>query len=237
MNGINRKGMTFTMKITWLGQAGLLMETSGLKIIIDPYLSNSVVKINPKNYRRQPVDESFLKIKPDVVVCTHNHLDHVDPETLKFYLADTERSVVVLAPEAAWAEVKKFGGNHNYVQFNRHSSWTEGDVEFYSVKAQHSDIHPIGVIIKAEGKKYYITGDTLYNDDIFEDIPNDIDVMFVPINGVGNNMNMTDAKRFAQRVGAKTVVPVHWGLFDNLNPNDFKCENKVIPQMYKEINV
>ena len=35
------------MKITWLGQAGLLFETEKLTIMIDPYLSNSVEKINP----------------------------------------------------------------------------------------------------------------------------------------------------------------------------------------------
>ena len=70
------------MKITWLGQAGLFIETCGLKIIIDPYLSDSVEKINPKNYRRTPVDEAFLKIKPDVIICTHNHLDHVDIDAI-----------------------------------------------------------------------------------------------------------------------------------------------------------
>ena len=71
------------MKITWLGQAGLLMETGGKIVLIDPYLSNSVAKVNPLNDRRVPVEEQFLHIKPDVIICTHNHLDHVDPETLK----------------------------------------------------------------------------------------------------------------------------------------------------------
>ena len=46
------------MKITWLGQAGLLFETDGKRILVDPYLSDSVRAINPKNYRRVPVDES-----------------------------------------------------------------------------------------------------------------------------------------------------------------------------------
>ena len=30
-------------------------------------------KINPKNYRRVTVDESFFDIKPDVMIFTHNH--------------------------------------------------------------------------------------------------------------------------------------------------------------------
>ena len=37
------------MKITWLGQAGLLFETNGKTILIDPYLSDSVAQIEPHN--------------------------------------------------------------------------------------------------------------------------------------------------------------------------------------------
>ncbi len=222
------------MKITWLGQAGFLFETEKLKIIIDPYLSSSCEKLNPLSYRRQPVNEKFLSIEPDVLVFTHNHLDHVDPETLVHYL-DKDSGVLVLAPEAAWAEVRKFGNNHNYVKFNRHTEWTEKGVKFTAVKAEHSDIHPIGVIIDDGEKKYYITGDTLYNTDIFEDIPNDIYALFVVMNGKGNNMNQQDAERFAEKVNAKITVPTHWGLHDELYPSDFKYKKVVLPEIYEEI--
>ena len=224
------------MKIIWLGQAGLLMETGSLKIIIDPYLSDSVAKINPKNKRRVPVDERFLKIIPDVLICTHNHLDHTDPETLEHYLKN-EESIVVLAPKSAWDEVRKFGGNHNYVMFNRHTEFTVGNVKFTAVKAEHSDVHPIGVIIECDGKKYYITGDTLYNTDIFEDIPGGIDVMFLPVNGLGNNMNMIDAKRFCEKIEPKVAVPFHCGLFDDLDLNKFRYKNKIVPKIYEEMNL
>ena len=73
------------MKITWLGQAGLLFEVADKKILVDPYLSNSVAKIQPQNYRRVQVDEDFLRIKPDIILLTHNHMDHTDTETLKYY--------------------------------------------------------------------------------------------------------------------------------------------------------
>lgn len=212
------------------------METGSLKIIIDPYLSDSVAKINPKNKRRVPVDERFLKIIPDVLICTHNHLDHTDPETLEHYLKN-EESIVVLAPKSAWDEVRKFGGNHNYVMFNRHTEFTVGNVKFTAVKAEHSDVHPIGVIIECDGKKYYITGDTLYNTDIFEDIPGGIDVMFLPVNGLGNNMNMIDAKRFCEKIEPKVAVPFHCGLFDDLDLNKFRYKNKIVPKIYEEMNL
>ncbi len=41
------------------------MKKNGFKIMIDPYFSNSVEKLNSKNYRRIEVDESFFNIKPN----------------------------------------------------------------------------------------------------------------------------------------------------------------------------
>lgn len=224
------------MKITFLGQAGLLFEKNGFKIMTDPYLSNSVEKINPKNYRRVSVDEGFWEVKPDVMIFTHNHLDHYDPETAKRFLS-TDSPILVLAPGSVWNEVRKIGGNHNYVLFNRHTSWTEKGIKFTAVKAAHSDEMAIGVLIDDGEKKYYITGDTLYNEEIFADIPQNITAVFLPINGAGNNMNMSDAKAFAERIGAKYTVPIHFGMFDEINADAFECDNKVIPKIYKEIEL
>lgn len=224
------------MKITWLGQAGLLFDTGRTTVMIDPYLSDSVKAINPANWRRVPVEESLFGIKPDVMLFTHCHLDHYDPETVERFIG-ADSSITVLAPSSVWGEVRKMGGNNNYVLFDRHTLWTQGDISFYAVKAQHSDVHAIGVIIEHKGKTYYVSGDTLYNTEILADLPQNIDVAFLPINGVGNNMNMADAAAFAKKIGAKQVVPLHIGLFDELTADGFACENKVIPQFYKKINL
>ena len=144
---------------------------------------------------------------------------------------------MVLAPKSVWDEVRKIGGNNNYVLFNRHTSWTQNGIKFTAVKAEHSDPTPIGVIIDDGKKKYYITGDTLYNEEIFEDIPEEIYALFLPVNGVGNNMNMFDAARFAKRINAKRVVPIHIGMFDELTADNFDCHNKVTAEIYKEIKL
>ena len=222
------------MKVTYLGQAGLLFEKDGFSIMIDPYLSDSVEKINPKNYRRVPVDESVFGIKPDVMIFTHNHLDHYDPETVSHFITETSK-ITVLAPESVWGNVRKNGGANNYVQFDRHTEWTENGIHFTAVKAEHSDKMAIGVIIDDGERKYYVTGDTLYNKEIFEDIPSDIYALVLPVNGVGNNMNMADAARFAERIGAEKTVPIHVGMFDELTSDSFDCKNKVIPKIYEEI--
>lgn len=224
------------MEVIWLGQAGLLFIKDGFKIMIDPYLSDSVKKINQKNYRRVAVDRTFFEIEPDVMIFTHNHLDHYDPETVSHFItADTD--MLVLAPSSVWSEIRKIGGGNNYIQLDRHTSWTENGIKFTAVKAVHSDIAAIGVIIDDGDKKYYVTGDTLYNDEIFDDIPNDIYAVFLPVNGVGNNMNMTDAMRFCERINPKVAVPIHCGMFDNIDMNKFGYKNKVVPKIYEEIKI
>lgn len=224
------------MKVILLGQAGLLFDLDGVRVMVDPYLSNSVERLEPKNYRRQPIDESFFDIKPDILVLTHNHLDHTDPETLK-KLFSRHNGICVLASGNAWQTVRKFGGDNNYIMFNRGTVWTEKGIRFEAIHAEHSDDKAVGVIISYDGKNYYITGDTLYNKKVIKDINVPIDVVFLPINGVGNNMNMTDAAQFAREIKAKTAVPVHFGMFDSINAGKFNFKNKVIPEIYKEISV
>ena len=222
------------MKITWLGQAGLLFETEGKKILIDPYLSDFVKTVEPANYRRVPVDERFLAIKPDVLICTHNHLDHYDPETVKHFVTEESR-VTVLAPSSVYYDVRRIGGDHNYVKFNRHTEWTEKGIRFTAVRAEHSDPSPIGVLIDDGTHVFYVTGDTLYSTEIFDDLPENIYAVFLPINGVGNNMNMTDAQRFCERIKPKVAVPLHCGMFDAIDPHDFAYKNTVVPTVYEEV--
>lgn len=221
------------MKMTWLGQAGLLLKIEGLTILADPYLSDSVKKINPQNARRIPVDKTFFNVCPDLLLLTHNHLDHTDPETLTHFLSQGQ--VTVLASQNAWEEARKFGGNHNYVLLNRHSQWSQGKVTITAVKAAHSDPYAVGFLIQGENKTLYLTGDTLYHTEIFNDLPEEIDWIFLPINGVGNNMNLQDAARFAAQCGAKGAVPLHFGMFDSIDPAQFAFQHKLIPIIYKEL--
>ena len=226
------------MKITWLGQAGLLFDNGKVKIMVDPYLSNSVEKVEPLNYRRVPVKEEFLSVTPDVMIFTHDHLDHYDPETAPIFLERKEKRMTVLSPSSVWQKARAFKA-HNNVQFNRGTSWTEYGFRFTAVKAEHSDVHAIGVLIEEldTAKIFYVTGDTLYNEAIFADLPENIDIIFLPVNGVGNNMNEEDAVRFFKKSGAKAAVPYHVGMFDEKTPEMFDADNRIILEIYKETEV
>jgi len=224
------------MKITWLTQAGLLIESGGLQVMIDPYLSDHVGNTGGR-HRRIPVDETMFDLTPDVMVFTHDHADHYDPETASRFLEKKEKRMLVLSPHSCWQKAREHGGPHNYVRFQAGAEWTEKDVRFISVPAEHSDPCAIGVIIEAEGKRLYITGDTLYSSCVLNALPFDVDYVFLPINGAGNNMNAKDAARFAAKTGAKYAVPLHYGLLDELTPDGFAFENKIILTLYQTIGI
>ena len=227
------------MKFTWLGQAGLLLEKENTSILIDPYLSDIIGQRDPARRRRLPIAAEYFDVCPDVMIFTHDHVDHYDPETAPRFLERADKPITVLAPLAVWPKARACGGPHNYVQFNRHTEWTERGFRFLAVKAEHSDPHPIGVIIEdqADGRRYYITGDTLYNNEIFGDIVGQIDFLFLPINGAGNNMNALDAARFAARINAKIAVPIHFGMYDDIDPSCFSYPSVIIPEPYKTIHL
>ena len=223
------------MQITWLGQAGLMFESRGKILLVDPYLSDSVSAIQPSKHRKMPPNDEFLQIHPDYILLTHDHADHTDEETLSHYLCRDE-NITVLASGNAWQRVSKFGGRCNYVLFNRGTTWTEKEFKWKAIYAEHSDACAIGSVITAEGKNFYVTGDTLYNEKIFPEVQSTkIYAVFLPINGEGNNMNAADAEKFVSRIGAKFSVPIHFGMFDNVSPACFKSKNKIVPDIYQPI--
>lgn len=221
------------MKTTFLGQAGLLFRENGTTVMIDPYLSDSVGRMDPNKKRNVPVDTRFFSLKPDVLVITHEHLDHYDPETVARYVT-ADSQVTVLSPFSVWQKIRAIGGKNNYVLFDAGTMWSEHGFTFSAVPAVHSDPYAIGVVIDNGTHKYYVTGDTLYSHRIFAHVPPDVYALFLPINGAGNNMNRQDAARFAEKIRARVVVPMHFGLLDRLDAEDFSCDNKRILDVYKE---
>lgn len=71
----------------WLGQAGFWIETGAHRLLIDPYLSDSLARKyrGRKNdhVRMMPPPVTVADLpRPDLVLVTHGHTDHLDPDTL-----------------------------------------------------------------------------------------------------------------------------------------------------------
>lgn len=225
------------MKIYFLGQAGFLIISNRKKILIDPYLSNNVANFEPANIRRQHIDDSFLKIKPDYILISHCHLDHYDKETLKYYLKNGD-DVSVICPSSVFYDIKSIWEKPKYILLKEGSKYHESFFDVLGIKCKHSDPFAIGFLLTIENKKLYFTGDTLFDESIFNSKEIfDVDFLALPINGVGNNMNINEASIFATRLNAKIAIPIHYGMFDTIDPNKFEYPNKKILKIYQSLNI
>lgn len=226
------------MKVTWLTQNGFAFENDKIKIMVDPYLTDSLGKIKPEKSRRIPADESYFSFDPDVVLITHDHIDHMDMETVEKLCEKSTKEIRFLVSESVYNKLSGVISRHEVVILAPHSVWSEGGVTFYSVHAEHSDRSAVGFIIDDGKETFYISGDTIYNYDVIDDVldlaPDGVDYAFLPINGKGNNMNARDAADFAYEIGAKAAIPVHFGLTDDVNADEFDFDDRIILEPYKE---
>ena len=229
------------MKHIWLGQGGLLLISGKLRIVIDPYLSNSMRSVDRTMKRKVKIKRKFLKVKPDMLILTNSHPDHADMATVKKYLYKTRKRTVVLASEKAYHKLysERIAGRYTNVMFEEGDEWTLGHLLVKGVRCKTDDKTAFGVIIEDSytNKQIYVAGNTLYNKYLVQELPKDIDVAYVPISGQYSTMNIDDAERFAKDLSAKVVVPFHFGMFDNVNPKKFDCENKILPKPYEVIPI
>ena len=88
----------------WVGQSGFLLQWRGRHLLFDPYLSDSLTKKyanTDKPHARMTgrvVAPERLKVI-DVVTSSHNHTDHLDPETLVPLLRGNSNLELII-PEA-----------------------------------------------------------------------------------------------------------------------------------------
>ena len=197
------------LKIRWIGQSGYILTDGKTEVCIDPYLSNVVDRLA---HRGRMVKAPFSpeEIKSDIVICTHNHLDHVDIDAIPLMKKD---DMLFLAPDDA-KQILRECGVTNYKAFDVGAAVKIGDFELEAVFADHT-VPGVGVIVKYNGITMYFSGDTEYNKKLEELKNYNIDIMFVCINGKLGNMNVNDAVKLTGIINPKVGVPAHYGMFES----------------------
>jgi L-ascorbate metabolism protein UlaG (beta-lactamase superfamily) len=240
----------------WLGQSGFLLQWKGKRVLVDPYLSDSLTKKyadTDKPHIRMServVDPQLLK-NILIVSSSHNHTDHLDAETLvpvlknnpgiKFIIPEANREFVAQRVEC---------GKEFPVGLNDGQSVTVGDFSFHGIPAKHNEIErderghcrSMGYVIRFGKYKIYHSGDTLWFDELTGLLnPFAVDVAMLPINGndpsrkVAGNLSCEEAPRLAKAINAKCVIPCHYDMFafNTADVNDFIKEAEKIKQPYR----
>lgn len=222
------------MIIRWIGQSGYIVKTAHTEIIIDPYLSDVVNRVaGRERLVEAPVDPK--EIKADAVICTHNHLDHLDVDAI----AEMDESLLYITTYEGKEKLNSLGRT-NVRACMVGDSLSVRDVEITAVHAKHT-VEAFGVILKAEGVTLYFSGDTLYDEELFSIAAYQPDVTFICINGRLGNMNVDEAVETAEKIGAKMNVPNHYGMFasNTEDPEKFtgRMNNGFIMEFDREYQV
>lgn len=197
------------LKIRWIGQSGYLLNDGKTEVCIDPYLSNVVDRI-AKRGRMVKAPFSPEELKSNIVICSHNHLDHVDIDAIPLI---NKENMIFLAPLHAKETLTECGVSH-FVPFDEGTEYTVGDFKFTAVFADHT-VPAVGIVVEHNGITLYFSGDTEYNDRLCELADRQIDVMFICINGKLGNMNVEDAVRLTKAISPRVGVPTHYGMFES----------------------
>ena len=201
--------MSFT--INHLGQNCFYFNMDGFKLLIDPYFSDSCEAVSSANFkfiRRTPVFIPADEIDADFVYCTHDHLDHLDPETIPHI-----KNATFAGPSSCAEHYKKLGLEDSRIKvLDRGESMEINGCKLTSVYAEHTP-DSCGLIIEYDGKKVYNVGDGVLSDKLFDSKDMNIDLILVPINGKLGNLNPEEAARLSKELKVKAAVPCHYDMF------------------------
>ncbi|MEP7111072.1 MAG: MBL fold metallo-hydrolase [Ferruginibacter sp.] len=240
----------------WLGQSGFLLQWKGKRILIDPYLSDSLTKkyaATEKPHTRM----SELVVKPEllknisIVTSSHNHTDHLDAETLMPVL-ENNPGIKFIIPEANRdfvAERLKSGRDFPFGLIDGRSVTFDG-FTFHGIPAKHNEMDRdengnckyMGYVIEFGYYSIYHSGDTLWFDGMVDILkPFELYLALLPINGddparkVAGNLSCSEAAELGKAINAKWVIPCHYDMFtfNTADVNDFRNESEKRGQPYK----
>lgn len=116
-------------------------------------------------------------------------------------------------PRSSRDKVKEFSSGGHFNIMRSGAGMDFGKWEIRALPAYHTDKDALGYFITNQNFSLYFTGDSVLTGQLLEDAPRNPDIMFVCVNGAGNNMDANDAIRLAKSCLPHTVIPCHFGMF------------------------
>jgi L-ascorbate metabolism protein UlaG (beta-lactamase superfamily) len=232
------------LRVTWFGHSTLLLEVDGLRILTDPVFG---MRASPFSFagpkRFHPAPATIDQLPPlDVVLLTHDHHDHLNPESIR---ALAKRRVPFVTSLGVGARLEPLGVDAELI--TELDWWEEhpmlgGALTFTATPAQHfsgrslRDRNKVSLwssfVIATAKRKLFFSGDTGLTNELREIGmrygPFDLSMIEIgawhPAWG-SIHLGPENALKAFEMLGGGTLVPIHWGTFDlALHPWDEPIE-------------
>ena len=218
----------------WFGQAGFAIRSADTTFYIDLFLSNESNRLIPAPFAPQSAPAV------DTIFCTHEHLDHFDPSSLKF-LAQSSPDARIVVPRPIVDQALELGvASERIVGVQPGETHELGKLKVFPLPAKHGLAFPpvvydfgqalsnglyryVGYVIELAGVRIYHAGDSLVYDGLAERLRElQVDIALLPINGRSHmreqdnlvgNMDEREAADLAGTVGVDLLIPIHYDMF------------------------
>ena len=219
--------------LAWLGQAGFILRGPNVTALVDPFLSPH----DGRRYETSIVPDRARGI--DVVLCTHEHVDHFDAEAAP-RIAEASPGAVFVVPTPIVDKVTEVGiAPDRVIGVQPDEPLELSGLTIRAVPAMHGVtmedaygfgeelsgglIRFLGYVIDLGGVRLYHAGDTIHYDGMEQRLRGlEIDLAMLPINGrdpereardIVGNLSEREAAWLGHEIGAGVLIPMHHDLF------------------------
>lgn len=241
--------------IWWLGQAGFAVRACSHTFLIDPYLSDSLAqKYKGSKFphdRLVPVPVNPVALKGvDWVFCTHQHTDHMDPETLRLLARNQNcRFFVPCSTLEHAVETIELDTRRTTCVNAGQSVSLDKSVRLHPIPSAHEELQVnskgehyfLGYVLQLGDIRIYHSGDCIPYDGIQNQLKNlKPDIALLPVNGrddyrfshnIPGNFHFEEALQLCRQTGIPYMIPHHFGMFEfnTVSLTDLKLKLEMSP--------
>ena len=218
------------IKFAWLGHSSILMSINNKVILIDPIFSSSASPVSWLVKRYQPPVFKLKELpKVDFILISHDHYDHLDMKTIKFFKQNKDTSFVV--PLGVGSHLKNWGVDKTkIIEMDWWDQKIIDGINFICTPAQHFSGRKgyyeknkslwASWLVKSDKQSFYFSGDSGYGKHYKE-----IGKKFGPVDLVFMDSGQYNIRWKAvhnmpneviigfKDLKGKNLVPIHWGMF------------------------
>jgi L-ascorbate metabolism protein UlaG (beta-lactamase superfamily) len=230
--------------IWFMGQQGFIVNLGGKVFYIDvilndlPDADNTSLRVYPPPFEPGEIQ------RVDYVLCTHNHIDHLNLKTL-LPLARSNPHTQFVVPAPCTSLLAEAGIPEDRVIAARYGENLvfDKDITIIPVPAVHTrfiqdegekdesgNYTSLGFVLKGEGLLLYHAGDTWVTPSLVRSLKalGPFDIAMLPINGTDwerteqdciGNMGLLDAVKLARTLPIDLVFPAHYDMIAHNSEN------------------